>query len=92
MSGALTPEGTPTLLLNIAGQDWVAVIDTGFDGDLELPDVLAQHFPGVSLGPQKAILAGGVIVTDEIFLIDFPSRLTARPSQLRRPSRQSQKS
>ncbi len=38
--GAVSANGVPTITLSIAGQDWTATIDTGFSGDLELPEAL----------------------------------------------------
>ena len=35
--GTVTAAGVPTIVLTIAGRDWPATIDTGFNGDLELP-------------------------------------------------------
>ena len=33
--GTVSADGVPTITLSVAGQDWPAVIDTGFNGDLE---------------------------------------------------------
>ena len=41
--GTVTDDGTPTILLPVAGRDWVVVIDTGFNGGLELPEPLRPH-------------------------------------------------
>jgi predicted aspartyl protease len=72
MTGNVDSEGTPVLRLNLAGHDWLAIIDTGFNGDLELPDVLAAHFGGIPSGQERSMLADGTIVIDDLFLIDFP--------------------
>lgn len=37
--GTVSDVGVPTIILPIAGQEWSATIDTGFNGDLELPEV-----------------------------------------------------
>lgn len=46
MTGEIDDRGTPVLHLEINGLEWVAVIDTGFDGFLVLPDALRDEFPG----------------------------------------------
>ena len=50
MRGKVTGEGVPILTLTVAGQDWTTVIDTGFNGDLELPnelrDLVQPRFKG----------------------------------------------
>ena len=40
IQGVVSPTGVPTILLSIADEEWAATIDTGFNGDLELPEVL----------------------------------------------------
>jgi predicted aspartyl protease len=72
MTGEVNSEGTPVLHMNLAGHDWIAIIHTGFNGDLELPDVLAAHFGGIPSGQERSMLADGTIVVDELFMIDFP--------------------
>src|SRR5262245_38548062 len=72
MQGQVDTDGLPSLLLNVAGQDWKAILDTGFNGDLELPDPLrASVNPGLS-GQSVSELAGGQTVVEELYLVDFP--------------------
>ena len=35
--GSVSPEGIPTIALSVAGGDWAAVVDTGFNGDVSMP-------------------------------------------------------
>lgn len=72
MTGEVDSRGTSVLRLTIAGREWVAVIDTGFDGELELPDVLASHFRKRGGAPARTTLGGGTVIDEELFLIDFP--------------------
>lgn len=37
IAGTVSDDGVPTITLGIVGQNWSAIIDTGFNGDLELP-------------------------------------------------------
>ena len=52
LEGVVDEKGLPVVTLLIAGQEWKATIDTGFNGDLELPYALGPH-----VNPQ--FLAGG---------------------------------
>lgn len=69
MIGTVTGKGTPTLTLFIDGQDWVTVIDTGFDGDLELPHALFSYCVVEHIGPTLNQLAGGAMVVEELYLV-----------------------
>ncbi|HET6573861.1 MAG TPA: hypothetical protein VFG68_09685 [Fimbriiglobus sp.] len=39
VQGALRPRGTPVVPIEVAGQTFEAILDTGFEGGLQLPDV-----------------------------------------------------
>jgi predicted aspartyl protease len=56
----------------VAGSEWVAVIDTGFNGDLELPEALAPHFPAHGFGESETTLGGGNVIMEDLFFIEFP--------------------
>ena len=70
--GVVSLQGLPTIILPIAGQDWPATIDTGFNGDLELPDVLRDPLNAQFVGRATAALAGGQTVEEDLYLVDFP--------------------
>ena len=70
--GVVSLQGLPTIILPIAGKDWHATIDTGFNGDLELPDVLREALNSQFVGRAKAALAGGQTVEEDLYLVDFP--------------------
>jgi predicted aspartyl protease len=70
--GVLSAQGLPTIILPIAGQDWPATIDTGFNGDLELPDALREPLNAQFVGRATAALAGGQSVEEDVYLVDFP--------------------
>ena len=57
--GVISLQGLPTIILPIAGGDWPATIDTGFNGDLELPDALRGLLNAQFVGRATAALAGG---------------------------------
>ena len=70
--GNVSLVGVPTITITVAGKDWPAIIDTGFNGDLELPEVLRKEFTTRYVGRATASLAGGQAVEEDIFLSDFP--------------------
>ncbi len=48
--GTVSADGVPTITVSIASQDWIAIIDTGFNGDLELPEDLQNSFRNSKIG------------------------------------------
>jgi len=70
--GVVSVQGLPTIILPIAGQDWPATIDTGFNGDLELPDALRDTLNAHFVGRATVALAGGQTVEEDVYLVDFP--------------------
>jgi len=65
ISGEVTEDGVPEILLSIAGGEWAATIDTGFNGYLELPETLKNSLTPVFCGRVESKLAGGQILTEE---------------------------
>jgi hypothetical protein len=41
--GVVTEDGVPSIELEAGGERWQAIIDTGFNGELELPERLRSH-------------------------------------------------
>jgi predicted aspartyl protease len=70
--GRVMPPGVPTISLPVGGQPVPAVIDTGFNGDLELPAALARDVHPRFLGRGESLLAAGQTVDEDHFLVDFP--------------------
>lgn len=58
INGTVTLDGVPIITLQIAGREWRATIDTGFNGYLELPDVLLRPLNPQYIGQVTSILAG----------------------------------
>ena len=86
IEGIVDENGIPIVYLLIAGREWKATIDTGFNGHLELPYALS---PGVNpqlFGRGLSILAGGQSIEEEHYLVDFPfdGEITVG-SQIKRP-------
>ena len=70
--GVVSVQGLPTIILPIAGRDWPATIDTGFNGDLELPAALREPLNAQFVGRARAALAGGQSVEEDLYLVEFP--------------------
>jgi len=69
--GIVSADGVPTITLTIANRDWTAIVDTGFNGDLELPKDLLDLLDAFYVGRVKSALAGGQTVEEDIYLIEF---------------------
>jgi len=69
--GKVSPIGVPVITLNIAGKSWDAMIDTGFDGDLELPTELLGPLEARRSGSIRSILAGGQRIVEDRYELDF---------------------
>ena len=70
--GIVSTDGVPTIILSIANQNWRATIDTGFNGDLELPDSLRNSLNAYYVGQVTSALAGGQTIEESVYLVDFP--------------------
>ena len=70
--GVVSTDGVPTITLLIAGRDWTAIIDTGFNGDLELPEALRDSLNAQYVGRVTSALAGGQTIEEDVYLVDFP--------------------
>jgi hypothetical protein len=58
-AGTVTDNGVPIIMLLVAGQTWQGIIDTGFNGDLELPEALRAAVRPRFIGRISSALAGG---------------------------------
>lgn len=68
--GTVSADGVPTIALSIAGQDWSAIIDTGFNGDLELPNDFRDSLDARDVGRVTSALAGGQILEENVYLVE----------------------
>lgn len=66
----MNEDGVPQIPFSIANREWLATIDTGFNGGLELPAALQSVLGGIRIGPVISELAGGVTIVEEAFLVD----------------------
>lgn len=72
IEGIVDENGLPVVALIIAGQEWKATIDTGFNGDLELPYSVGSYVNPRFFGRGLSLLAGGQSLEEEHYLVDFP--------------------
>jgi predicted aspartyl protease len=72
ITGIVTGAGDPVVMLLVAGQLWRAIVDTGFNGGLELPDALRAHVQPRLVAIMTSILAGGQSILEEVFDVQFP--------------------
>ena len=72
ISGSVTAGGIPIVSLRVAGKSYRAVIDTGFNGDLELPESLRKVVKARWVFRAESQLAGGVSIEEDVFEVRFP--------------------
>lgn len=72
MDGVVSEDDIPGIRIVIAGREWTAMIDTGFNGDLELPDKLRDHVAAVYDGPAESELAAGQVIVEDSYRVEFP--------------------
>ncbi|MEX2169707.1 MAG: hypothetical protein WD851_10375 [Pirellulales bacterium] len=71
ITGTVNNDGVPVIALNIGGRTWTAIIDTGFNGDLELPESLRDHFKPRFIGRAIPILAADQEIEEDAYLVDI---------------------
>jgi clan AA aspartic protease len=72
ISGRISTDGVPVIELNIGNQLWQAIIDTGFNGEVELPERLRSHVNPQHVGRVTSLLAANQRIEEDAFLVDFP--------------------
>lgn len=70
--GTVTDERVPVIELEVAGEKWKTIVDTGFNGDLELPSRLRKMLRCTFAGRIKSNLAGGLVIKEDMFDVVFP--------------------
>ena len=72
IAGHVSDAGVPLVPITIADQEWRATIDTGFNGDLELPETLRTLVNPRFIGRTRFLLAADQAVVEDTFLVNFP--------------------
>lgn len=70
--GSVTDAGIPVIEIDVGGRRWSAIIDTGFNGELELPNQLRPHVQARFVGRATSLLAADQRVEEDVFLVEFP--------------------
>ena len=70
--GSVSDDGAPEVVLELAGRRWPAIVDTGFNGDLELPDELRSILPHEYIGRVISNLAGGQRIEEDAYTVEVP--------------------
>ena len=69
IDGVVSGDGAPLVSLTLAGRQCRSVVDTGFNGSLELPEVFRELLPAVPMGTVRSELAAGIVVEEESFMV-----------------------
>ena len=72
ITGTVTDDGVPMIMLPVAGQLWQSIVDTGFNGDLELPESLRSLVNARFIGRMTALLASGQHSEEDLYLVEVP--------------------
>lgn len=64
-------DGIPRIAVELGRSSWSAIIDTGFDGGLELPAALMDSLNPEPAGRVRSALAGGQFIEEDAYFIDF---------------------
>jgi predicted aspartyl protease len=72
ITGRVSEDGVPTIMLEVEGQEVPAIIDTGFNGDLELPEALRRKLHDQPAGRLRSALAAGRVVEEDAYSVEFP--------------------
>ena len=70
--GRVGPDGMPRVTLHVGGRDWPALIDTGFNGDLELPYELGPVVQAQYEGSVYSVVADGRRIFEDSYRVQFP--------------------
>jgi predicted aspartyl protease len=72
IAGRIGRDGTPRIEVPFGARGWSAVIDTGFNGDLELPEDLRSSVQPAFLCRIRSLLAAHQIIEEDAYLVQFP--------------------
>lgn len=71
IQGTVTIDGVPTVSLSVADRIWSATVNTGFNGDLELPEELRSFVNARFIAPTEWVLAGGHRSVEDTYEVEF---------------------
>lgn len=71
IEGMVTNDGVPLVEIEVGNDRWCAIVDTGFNGDLELPERLRSRVNARFVGCVTSHLAANQQIEEDVFLVDF---------------------
>ena len=71
IAGFVDRAGIPFIPLRVGGQEILGIVDSGFNGDLELPRSIRQSLSARYCGRVKSRLAGGQSLTEHCYLVEM---------------------
>jgi predicted aspartyl protease len=72
IEGNITADGVPAIEVEVGSLLWQAIIDTGFNGEAELPERLPPYVNAQFVGRVTSLLAANQRIEEDVFLVDFP--------------------
>jgi len=72
IDGAVADDGVPEIDVEVGGEQCRAIIDTGFNGELELPERLRSRVSAQFVGRATSLLAANQRIEEDVFLVEFP--------------------
>ena len=72
IEGDVGRDGLPRVYLIVGEREWPAAIDTGFNGDLELPQALAREVGARYQGTVYSLVADGRQIFEDSYRADLP--------------------
>jgi clan AA aspartic protease len=72
IAGIVAENGVPAINIEFGGRSWLAIIDTGFNGELELPARLEGQLNAEFVGRLTSLLAANQRIEEDVYLVDFP--------------------
>jgi predicted aspartyl protease len=72
ITGHTTNDGIPVIKLEVGKRRWDAIIDTGFNGELQLPKSLMSYVNARFEGHVQSVLANGETIEELSYFVDIP--------------------
>lgn len=72
IQGIVTDGQEPQITFRIGRREWTALVDTGFNGYLELPELLKGVLKPRYIGEVRSFLAGGRMIVEKNYEVQFP--------------------
>ena len=72
ITGRVSKSLIPVITLEIGGIPFDTVVDTGFNGYLELPNILRSTLQPRFAGRIKSLLGGGQRIEEDVYLAGIP--------------------